>query len=624
MQKPLSILPSSWSCSNSSIQIFGYTNTNTSIFVKFPILAKRDGPEMYKDMFENRYGVIYGIWKSKNLTPYYWININNYKPLPQKYAKCDLNISCGEEDIVQSNETNDHDSEEKLLFWDIETYVENTDIFCSANNPKEYIYMISIITKYKETRKSYLITTCNVPISNDYYVIKVSNEKALLERFFTIYQSFNPDRDIYFNGDSFDMPYLIGRCELNKVAIPTISKLSNYVPGKYITKNAYNQSVWGIDTPGIDRIDLMLICKRLYPHLENHKLDTIAKHFLDKGKLPITLEEMIKAVDTQDPQLLDTLAQYSVIDSLRMVELWEHLDLSYKLYSTCNNLKLSPDDVLHENMDILIDKIMYNMSIDSLDTTQNKPEHLNNIERGIYMNVYIYSYAELYLQVMRSSNHENVRSLAIKLVSEPDELISKIFYSKYINTEELNKKVYDEMQVLKSKYKIIGITGTQIFTQNEILDHEYLQEIKFVDLFLSEKEGNILLQRGKFTSRGYGNLYRFECDYIQNVINYYLVSIRDNIISDNTEELETSNTENLILTRRINNLNDLSPDKIEYKLIAQYDKKYIAGVTLKYIMSMDGPILYSKMTEDIKIDQDFYREAANRKIKYIKTFDVYR
>lgn len=639
MQQPLLILPSSWSCSASSIQIFGYTNTNKSIFVKFPILCTKihnqDSPrdlsnEKYsldsiisRGCFEHSnvdpHGPLYAMWKYKKITPYFWIRIDNYKPIAGKYAKCDLNISCGEEDIIPID--NEQMPEEKLLFWDIETYVDNKDVFCSASNPKEYIYMISVITVHGNKRMSYLITTCNVPFSNDYSVIKVSDEKSLLIRFFAIYQSFNPDTDIYFNGDSFDLPYLLARCELNKLPIPPISKISNYVPEKYVTKNFMNQNVLTINTPGINRIDLMLVFKKFfpYPELENYKLDTISNKFLEKGKLPITLDEMIDAVDTQDSQLLDKLAQYSMIDSLRMVELWQELELSNELRLTCSILKITIDDLLHIDYDSIVDKFMYNIFSEPINNFCNS-KLLIPLDKGIYTDVYIYRSSILYMQIMRLSSNETVRKLAEDLIYIPDELVCKIFYSKYIYNDELNKILLDEIQ--KIKHNIIGMSETQIFSKSGDYNVSKISTAKL--LLVASNDSNMILQNDKFVKKGYNNVCNPECEYIKLIVEDYLLSIHNNVEPDGTNCIADFNVKNLTLTRKINNASNLSPDKLEYKLISQYDRGYTPGITLKYIMSTSGPILCDKMTIDLKIDYEFYTKMAEKHLQTLASFIIYR
>ena len=49
----------------------------------------------------------------------------------------------------------------------------------------------------------------------------------MLDRFFNLFKIFRPDRHVYFNGDMFDMPYVIDRAGVLEKDIPNLSKIKH-------------------------------------------------------------------------------------------------------------------------------------------------------------------------------------------------------------------------------------------------------------------------------------------------------------------------------------------------------------------------------------------------------------
>ncbi len=165
----------------------------------------------------------------------------------------------------------------KYLSIDIECIPHGNRLPDAEQDP---IVIISMVFYPEYKGKNHLVLLAK-PISAENNIIGCKNEKEMLEKFVEVLLDYDPDVITGYNINSFDLPYLLKRLEVNKVKrdigrcekLPVIRKL----------KNGYSISVIGrvvVDPYEIIRNDV-------YIRLKRYDLNTVAKHFLNEEKIDV-------------------------------------------------------------------------------------------------------------------------------------------------------------------------------------------------------------------------------------------------------------------------------------------------------------------------------------------------
>lgn len=615
-----------------------------------------EGLATWTEARQDPYGEIESLWEARQLGPYDWLSITRYAPLPGKYTNSDLNIRTDEDYIFGNIEDEDLPKiVPRLFFWDIETFSSKQGEFPSASNPNDYIALISIITVSQEGTNGYVIVRGNVipEVKDNMIVIKANDERDLLNKFFALYNTFKPDRYVYYNGDLFDMPYLLDRVAMLDFEIPRVSKIPSLKP--YSIRRSYptpfgNEFAKSLVLPGTESIDLINYYRRFYPYLNGHRLDNVAKTILGEGKTGLTIDDMMEALRLDDPVKLADVVNYSFTDSLRMFELWEQGNIQEIIEVICDNLGISTDTLLRLDFTDIVDRAVYNIDPGTI-MIQGKgetPKHIKEAVPGIYRNVYTYDYSELYREIMLTSNQPIVVELAKRLEDAPPKLIMTAFYSAYVNRTELLPLLSGMLDGVLSTNTIIALEPFIIRSVGKIntgissgasgkIKSTWLKEIDRSPCYVSVSKASYLILNddGELQSAGLSKLCRPKFGLAADIIKQYVSLVYTGDIKGFfIPDLKTEPLEQFILTDKLStqttaskpdkiNQDTMTPAAIKKALILQYGAPITTWASVKYIITTRGPVLVSALKPDDTIDYDYYMAELNKYIRDLQTLKVY-
>ncbi len=132
-----------------------------------------------------------------------------------------------------------------------------------------------------------------------------------------------------FNVQSWDFRYIHARMKLHRITYP--SSLSVYkLPASVVSmrkahwsSDAFknNDMLWP-DIPGMVVLDLHKFYVRARPELRKHSLDYVSRHYLGRGKYPMSQGRMVSAYESGDSDELSAMAQYNIEDSMLVLDLF--------------------------------------------------------------------------------------------------------------------------------------------------------------------------------------------------------------------------------------------------------------------------------------------------------------
>ena len=644
--------PVSWIPSETDITIIGYNDKNQSVLVELPrrstyilqfgvpideamitdtielleasnaIISPLDptilvvrGPQINPKDHNLRievdpYGGLQSLWADKELGPYEWLYISNYVPIFNKNQTFDLMIRSTEDDLEVAEGP---DLPLKLLFWDLEVFGEKPGIFPKATHPGDYIFMISVITSSKMSTLNYVICCGSVndtSITNkNITLVKVANELEVIKLFFTIYSNFNPDWQVYYNGDLFDVPYLLRRMAHHQYKVP---KIKNREPK--ISNDRFEVS-------GLESVDLLDYFRRYHPELQNHKLDTVAMTFMNKGKAPLSISDMMTAVRTNNKELMAQVVDYSYTDSLRMVELFTNLNIQNSLYLVCNNLGISLNNLLKDDFNAIIDRAVYTIEPSSILSTRGPtqiPIKFKMGTPGIYRDVFEYDYSELYRLIMANSEDHLISELGDRLSGAPSLLIVTAFYSSYVNRTTLKHQIMDYLTPLIKDPQIISIDTTTIRTRVPIsyswlsvLNHYpgYIEVDKTSRIVLTSSNNIYLSGLGKLTRP----TFELASEMITNYVRLWFQNKRHTF-----EKPKILSHDKLSLCIKLERLDKLEPESLKYKLALQYDADLTHEICVTYLMTTRGPVLQCALSETDIVDEKYYDRELDQYLEILR------
>jgi DNA polymerase elongation subunit (family B) len=227
-----------------------------------------------------------------------------------------------------------------VLSFDIETNSSNPKVIPSPTNPDDCIFQISAVCwGAQRSLQKYLFTLGKpdpVLVGDDTVLRTFDFEYTLLLAFIELVHEWNPQVFTGYNIFGFDLPYLLGRAEHNR--IKTSFKKIGMIRGKECKdtkprKEAMNASDRYLETEGRLWIDLLHLIKRDYK-FANNRLETVAHQLLNAGKDPITHHDIFYAykegVVKKTPEgieMLGRVGHYCVVDSELVQRLFTTLDV---------------------------------------------------------------------------------------------------------------------------------------------------------------------------------------------------------------------------------------------------------------------------------------------------------
>ena len=648
-----------------SIQLFGYTEDGTTIYVRIALqhtfVIKYPAPPhnmenmkvLYGDgekfvvraatipstwepfvIETDPHGVENALWHACKLEPYDWLEITSFIPLPCKYTHCDLNIRCLEENLRQCHELQEPSHVSRLFLWDIEVYTPIHGKFPRASDETDEIFMVSIITVDDEI-KEYVIASVPVHLTeqdDDIILLSAKNERDLLAQFFGLYAMFAPDYEGYYNGDMFDLPYVIQRAALHKLTIPHLSKIPSCPPNiitcKYPVPFGNNEAP-ALQKPGIEVVDLLHYSRRFYPFLPNHRLNTIAQYITGTGKYDLSIDDMMKAVETRNQSALSEVVKYSMADSVCLLDTWESMDIDTVLHEVCNNLRISAHTLLCSDYAEIVRQALWNIApLQSTPKNPYLPKHLKAMECGTYRNVYVTDYSDLYAHVMQKSTVKAVAELGRRLVGAPPLVIYTAFH--LLDYDNMFPYLQNELNNIMTKYSIVAVGPTTLWHFGR-LDCDHCTLVNFYPIIMkidgrppyNHRPENwnyiALTDHGEFESAGFSEVCRPLCGAAKKTMIMYM-----NATSIFVPPSPTSfPNKDFILKVKMNENENYTADTLQGKLYRQCPQQYQGTRELHYIQTTSGPLLASKMTPFHKIDYDYYVSRVQTIIDLLKNLPVH-
>nr|AJA91734.1 DNA polymerase [Adoxophyes orana granulovirus] len=228
--------------------------------------------------------------------------------------------------------------------FDLETYT-NLNSFSNADN--DHIITIAYTLKKQNCTYRYcFINTGGEEFSlddaindNDKYlydkivVIPSSSEKEMLNSFLKLLFTSNPDEILDYNGDKFDLPFLLKRCAINNIDLNFITRY-NLKPSNMKTVNVFSK--FGYATVNhymvyYNHLDVYQYLKNSIDaqKLENLKLNTVANYYLKVGKVELSVREMMNLYKDKK---FGQIVRYNVRDTILPIEMFFKCRMADKIY----------------------------------------------------------------------------------------------------------------------------------------------------------------------------------------------------------------------------------------------------------------------------------------------------
>ena len=591
--------------SNASVSI-----VNKKILIlRNPVINPENNPQDVKSSIDP-YGTPTSFFQSLYLNSKEFLNGGPYNSMILKHQ--DINKAFVSDSIrLSGNKREDH---YRRIYWDIEVVTPRKE-FVYSKYIDNHVIAISIIFTYKDQIKKYFIYWGTYTIMNkDFISIRFSNEAGVISKFFELLDELKPDRMYTFNGDSFDVPYLIERCKLHNIKPNNIKFMRKRIKGRFQWETVNVMKI-----RGVEQLDLIRFFLKFYPGMNNYKLNTLAQVFLNEGKTDLNIEDMFRYFWTQDPKGMELLSLYSVQDSMLLQKLNITLGIDNIMETICNYCGVLYEDVIDSSMSNLIDKFAYMVDPGSFFNTGSSESVVHsNIEiNKLYRDVIEYDYTDHYSMTMSLYSDDYNFIITERSARLPRIFIPLIYWSKYFSGRPDNTEIKD----LLSDSGIIEITANNFksltMKHDDLLimlnKFDYLLQLGKISYAAKTFDGRIIIMG---TSKVLKPKFELCKDYLNQVLQYIF-----HMIDIKPEIPDIDNPKMLVLTAKIKNIDEYPNGSEKYILASQYGLPISTWVNIKYYMTVQGPIIEELITEDMIIDADYYNRelvATSKLLKYRK------
>ncbi|MGH7071535.1 MAG: 3'-5' exonuclease, partial [Acetobacteraceae bacterium] len=231
----------------------------------------------------------------------------------------------------------------KICAYDIECNSQNVKKFPSALSAPDVCFIITVVYQlYKkpETARNYAVVwgECDKKdVGVEYEIIHAESELECIRAFEDLIDRLDPDVLTGYNIDGFDVPYLTQRLVLlGQLRGGSVWRDSGRITGeRSYSSDADRQMSNGmliegkiLSMAGRISIDIFKHIRANYS-FRIYKLDYVAKQILGeaKGKLDVSPEEIFRAYQTKDRDLMSEVVSYGMIDAVRTMELFDKVNL---------------------------------------------------------------------------------------------------------------------------------------------------------------------------------------------------------------------------------------------------------------------------------------------------------
>ena len=584
--------------------------SDNTLILRNPIINSRDN---WISIDSDPYGKVTSFFEYNNINP--------YEPfIIKRYGVMDKYNLINENQIIKTDIKNNTNLLRRI-FWDIEVVTPRKE-FVYAKYIDNHIISISMIlqsfnSEGIEEIKSYFIYWGSYDVKNqNFESIRFSNEADVIHKFFKIIDDFSPDRMYTFNGDSFDTPYIIERCNIHSIIPKNIKFISKRIKGRFQW-----ETVKVFNTPDIEHFDIIRIMLKFYPGLPNYKLETIGNLFIGEGKTGLDIEEMFRSFYTQSEEGMESLANYSVKDSVLLMRLNKKLKFDDLLENVANSCGILTSEILDINDDILVDKCAYIVDPGSYNLSGEIVK--NNfftkiIQQVIYKDIHIYDYSIYYsIEMQRYENKFNY-DISIKSLELPAKVKSNLYWSKYFirgpektYINELitqNDNIIEMSDInLKSVGPVRDLLDGSLILINKYTHYLQLGKISFVARNLD----GLIIKSG--TSKVLKPTFKMALDYLDSVINY----IFDQTNKIPEYQLEMGKLNDYLIETKLKDIDEYPNGSDKYILAYQFDQRISTWTKVKYYMTINGPIL-KDLYKGEELNISYYEKELNPIKKLLK------
>jgi DNA polymerase elongation subunit (family B) len=229
-------------------------------------------------------------------------------------------------------ESDEPSTQHNILFFDIE--IEKGKRY---STPTEALNTITSIAYYFDEKYYVLLLDREnkIKANSDVNVVTFQTEEKLLMDFLSRWNKIKPSIVSAYNGDYFDIPYLVNRLK-NVLGWTYAKKLSpiGIVENRQVGKETF------IKIAGVSQMDYLQLYKKFtYNEESSYSLDSIAKKELGRGKVQYTgtLDELYK-------NDINAFIAYNVTDVELMVALDKKMDLIAIARGICHKGHVPYDD----------------------------------------------------------------------------------------------------------------------------------------------------------------------------------------------------------------------------------------------------------------------------------------
>ncbi|APO13980.1 DNA polymerase [Plodia interpunctella granulovirus] len=176
-------------------------------------------------------------------------------------------------------------------------------------------------------------------------VLPFTNEKKMLESFLKLLFGSNPDDILDYNGDKFDIPYIVQRASVLGIDERFVRRY-DLPPAKMNTlqvQTKYGYSFNNHFMKYFNHLDVYQFIMSSFDagKMENLKLDTTAGYYLKVGKVELSVREMMNLYENRQ---FAKIIKYNVRDSILPLEMYLKCKMANKLYADASILYLTRDD----------------------------------------------------------------------------------------------------------------------------------------------------------------------------------------------------------------------------------------------------------------------------------------
>ncbi|QWO71610.1 DNA polymerase [Orgyia pseudotsugata single capsid nuclopolyhedrovirus] len=223
--------------------------------------------------------------------------------------------------------------------------------------------------------------------------IRFATEMEMLSAFFELLPLLNADYVLDYNGDKFDLPFILDRVKHLNAArghgAASKRVKPNTAPADCVPKiRRYDLQPVDIETQVLHdkfgnklnshlftyyvHVDLyqFLSTDSEHKNLENYQLNTVADHYLKKTKVDLSIVEMLNLYNSNR---VKKMIEYNIQDSVLPIDLLLKLEIMDFLYTQCMLLYLCTDDLL-SNISHKISVVFFNLCLTNTVTTADGSE----------------------------------------------------------------------------------------------------------------------------------------------------------------------------------------------------------------------------------------------------------